>query len=444
MQAKDLSNKDLYDYDGCDKIPNHVLDGLRARQPRQDSGVNFAMLLDTIHSTATGTLFASQGVAQASSQRTEDVAAEQQPDLESSIFAIHDVRTERKKSIVTTAFNDLRQWLDAFRLPTEYVKGNERSHSRDSDARHVSRKRSLSAYAAKTRESIHILGDWWYNTTEDCDVPPNRASLVEKNSETDIDSKNERLDLLSSVTLPMSPLERTSEWEERQQVKDNSSNSARAWKALKSHPQSSGEQSKDTTEEAEIEKQLDNDLSLLQAAQNTMHLPDSSNYMLPRMWDLGDRPRRTRLYSNLSLLSRYLEQELSLICIICKRVEFLEAGRSNQSMEAVSKEIRNLKAHLRVRQEAESEYEALIFDFLGWAIVQLEIDIQEHGKSTISTIRVPSFILKDWISPDPRLRQRFLRLQAIEKSNLPERFTRKSSLQIQCVPEEKPQVRVHQ
>src|SRR5690242_3373978 len=72
MEAKDVSNEDLYDYDGCNFIPKHVLDGLWARQSRQDSGVNFTMLLDTIHSTATGTLFKSQSIEHVSSKRRSE------------------------------------------------------------------------------------------------------------------------------------------------------------------------------------------------------------------------------------------------------------------------------------------------------------------------------------------------------------------------------------
>lgn len=175
-----------------------------------------------------------------------------------------------------------------------------------------------------------------------------------------------------------------------------------------------------------------------------MHFEDSSTYILPRTWNMEDRPRRTRLYSNLRFLSRHIGREMSLICLMNQRSEFLKAERSKQSRQAVAREMRNLEAHLQMRRAVESEYEALVYDYLGWAIAQFTFDLQEHGKSTISTIDMPPSILKDWIAPTSFMRERFLQLQTIERSHFPERFTKKASLLLQCTPAADSYVRDHQ
>lgn len=215
MEAKDEENKDLYDYDGYDKAPHHVLDAQQSRQLRQDSGISFTMLSDAIHHGVTGKLFTSQSVANTSSHTTVGAPLQLQPGTESSIFAIHDASTKRKKSIATTTFDALRRWLDAFTLPATNADYDELFSTGDNDALGVPRTRSLSTHTAETQHPINTSTEWLQGMANDDEI---RAAVNEENSHTDIGLHDERLNLLLSVAIPLSSLERTLEWEERQQV----------------------------------------------------------------------------------------------------------------------------------------------------------------------------------------------------------------------------------
>ena len=456
MAAEHEANDDLYRYDGYDKVTSDVPDvpdAPQLRQPRQDSVVDFSTMADAIHYAAVGTLFALQTAADTPLQGTANIAPQRQRGAESSVFAIHDANVERKRSNASKTIAGLRQWLEAFAISQAHADRDNVSTAEDHGSPHISRKRSLSARTAEhvsMRFPPQTSTECSHESTESAEFASHRPIPIDNDDETDVSLQDERLNLLLSVALPLSPVERTLKWEERQRAAEEYNAIERArttgielkriwakdreeWmgecvesrKEYERRRRLGEERWQDRNMEADIKEDLDYDDYLLETAQHIMRLEDTGRYIVPRMWNMEDRPRRTRLYSNLGHLCRYLEREMSVVHLLEGRLEYLRDRKSKQQEATVKKETKNLETHIELRLDAESEYDRLVYDYLGWAIAQTTLDIQESTGSTLksakhsSTNDIPPFILRHWIAPSPELRKRFFRLRDLESQLSP-------------------------
>lgn len=197
-------------------------------------------------------------------------------------------------------------------------------------------------------------------------------------------------------------------------------------------PQSPVEESND------IEVELDLRDYTISVAEKMMY-KDTNMYMLPRPWNMGDRPRRTRLYENIEYLEQYLKQEMIIIPLIEERLNYLHEGRSEQPEHAVVVEIRGLEKQLAVHSNGQSNNERLMHDHLrhaaDWMLVDMETGSQEtcafDGRALTDSFS--PFLVK-FIRSFPRLKRRFRLIRDVEKFYFPDRFKASSQPQLRAQP----------
>ncbi|KAF1361469.1 hypothetical protein EJ07DRAFT_176158 [Lizonia empirigonia] len=467
------SPDDLYCYNGRHKLKveaNIEPDNFdtQTRQPRQDSGIDFSTFADAIHY-----------------------------DIDTTSF----LELSRTNSEVIT---DLRNWLSGFELPRAYADQGQDYVPEINSPHRVIRKRAFTTQA--------LLQDFPFRTSAE-----HRDQLVEADTVASVDPYfNEKIqdEPLSSepthlendepeVTvaeersvsplyeiMPLSPIEGTLEWIERQRVREeyNAIERARAYRLeLESHtadvreaslkmagvwdkelrewgqkcqrakmaknlalfdasrgsngatatfgevdPQSPVEESND------IEVELDLRDYTISVAE-TMMYKDTNMYMLPRPWNMGDRPRRTRLYENIEYLEQYLKQEAIIIPLVEERLDYLHEGRSEQPEHAVVVEIRGLEKQLAVHSNGESNNERLVHDHLRYAADWMLVDMETGSQETRAfdgralTDSFSPFMVK-FIRSFPRLKRRFRLIRDVEKFYFPDRFKASSQHQLHAQP----------
>lgn len=473
---------DLYEYDGYEKVTSDLVSAPQVRQPRQDSAVDFEMMADAIHNEAVGTLFVPQAAVEIPSQVTPHTATGETVDMENhtqtgpecSIFARYDARAEQRTGDVSQTISALRQWLEGFTLPQAADANSQQDLTIENDASHyILRKRSLSAQAAEvvalTFPSQPSADDSYNSTDADESV-----TCQSEEEDTDTTSSDERLNLLLSAALPLSPFERTSESDERQRVREEHNSIERAHAIRVENERRSAqdrERNLETsvnnwTEEEQNRKLIESswpdgslEASIIEELKYGDYLynemfsmtkfEDSKMYIIPCLWDFKDKPRRTRLYSNTAYILKYLRRERSVVLLIQSRLEDLQEGRSKQSEATVAEEIETLENALELRGNAEEDYLNILCDFLNWAIAHTTLEIQDSANSGPKPTRpnaltndIPLAIVEDVIETEPELNNRFKRLRDLERSYFPERFivkvlppnTPSTQTQPQCTP----------
>ncbi|KAF1927045.1 uncharacterized protein M421DRAFT_189586 [Didymella exigua CBS 183.55] len=458
MAAEHDPNDDLYSYDGYDKATFGFLIEPDVRQPRQDSGVDIQMP-EAIHNEAVGTLFASQAATDIPSQATTHIAPRQtinaetqtQHGSESSVFACYDAIAETKRGDTHHTIFELRRWLGRFKLPQaaraddkgDFTVENEASH-------HLFRQRSLSAQAAKLAASefpLQRLAD---------DSIDGNESATHKPEDDDAGPSimDERLNLLLSIALPQSPIERTCEWDERQRAREEYDSIERAHAIRLEADQRSAqtrernlEISENNWKEAEVDRkraesswpngsleasvvqELEHGDELASQMSSMINYMDSGLYIIPRMWDFTDPTRRTRLYSNTYSFLRYMMRERKVVYLLGTRFEDLQQGRSNQPEAAITEEMKTLENAMEVRCNAEVDYFNLLCDFLNWAIAHTTLEFRdmtnggpEPTRPNALTNDIPISVVEDMIEVEAELMKRYERLRDLEQAYFPKRF----------------------
>lgn len=162
-----------------------------------------------------------------------------------------------------------------------------------------------------------------------------------------------------------------------------------------------------------------------------MNYTDSSRYIVPPNWDMTDRPRRTRPYSNMYYFLRYMTREKKVFTLIDTRLEFLREGLSTQSEAAIAREIEHLEHIADLRTVAERDYYDLTRDFLNCAIAHTTLEFQDMANGGSNSTRrnalthdLPLHLVADVIEYDEEtgLKEQYERLRALEKAYFSERF----------------------
>ncbi|KAF2621875.1 hypothetical protein BU25DRAFT_426137 [Macroventuria anomochaeta] len=451
-------------------------------------------MADAIHYETIGTLFASQGIAASAPQETMDMERARQTGPESSIFAIHDAHARQRRDAASNLATDLQKWLDGFDLPQAYA--DRRKNSAAEHAGIPPRKLSLSVHAAdyiSTELSAQASAVRHNESTgTDAVAPDHPAPLGDKESDDNL--QNERLNLVLFNAFPMSPVERTPEWGERQRVREEYDAIERAranlidqenamietrkrwleenirrWgvdqRQLRAKEKRRGmainivlfdalayndgpiegtrpmlDPAIDRDKDYDYIKELSYNGFLLGVAEEQM-VKDTNMYMIPEPWYMGHRPRHRQPILEEDYIERYLRQEARLIPLIDQRLDYLRKGKSAQSEADIVAEIKGLERTLLVHKGGESNNVILVQRLLKEAAYCMEVEqnagthdtLRRHG--TPVTDHVPPF-MKQFIRSFPRLLERFHILQETEKRYFPERFEprRRPQPQPQCTP----------
>lgn len=170
----------------------------------------------------------------------------------------------------------------------------------------------------------------------------------------------------------------------------------------------------DVTEELEYGEHL------LSLAEEDMH-QDTSMYMIPEPWYMGDRTRRSELCGDVVSLEQYISQEERLIYLMEERLDYLRKGRSKQQKADINAERKGLECALLVHKNGESNNEALMRDFLRDVSYYMYVDIHQGTSNmrapdgTAVTDSFSPFMIK-FIRNHARLNARFDRIQDLEIS----------------------------
>lgn len=461
-------NHDLYSYDGYEKAMPDLPSNSEARQPRQDSGVDF----QTIHNNAVGTLFAPRAAADIASMpgplitpsQAVDAGTQRRSGTEASIFARYETHTGRIREDADQTINELRTWLKKFKLPQVALANDQADVVVDREASpRPYRKRSLSVQTANAVASqvprLRSAG----GSIDGADPTPHEPA----NDDIETFTTNERLDLLLLDALPMLPLEMTCEWNERQRAREDYDSIDRAriirlrfedqlaqaratnlaiavnrWADAEEDRKraesywSEHEPSSNLAEYASpgglqswLERSVIQDLQdiddLMDDMSDIMNYTDSSRYIVPPNWDMTDRPRRTRIYSNIYYFLRYMTREKRVFTLIDTRLEFLREGLSTQSEAAIAREIEHLERIADLRTVAERDYYDLTCDFLNWTIAHTTLEFQDMANGGSNSTRpnalthdLPLDLVADVIEYDEGtgLKEQYERLRALEKA----------------------------
>lgn len=473
------SNDDLYSYDGYNKAMADVLRNPVVRQPRQDSGVDFEMTGDSIHNEAVGTLFTSQAAADIASTVGPHVAplhavsASMQTQLgpDVSIFARYENHVEQSNEGANQPIDDLREWLEKFKLPQAAHTNNQAVAGIDTEVPPPSlRKRSLSVQDTDVTASLVprlcLTGGFTDSSSSSTLHEPDVA-------DEEVFALNERLNLLLLDALPMLPLDITGERDERQHAREeydcidrarvirldfeerlaqvqvaNLEVAVNEW-ADSEEDRKRAEAYWSTYEppsnwleyvspggleswlEASIIKELHHSEELMIEVYANIKYKDSRKYIIPRHWDMTDRPRRTRLYSNMSYFLKYMWRERRVFCLIEERLGGLREGQSVQSESDVAEEIKYLEQIADLRTKAERDYSDLMRDFLNWAIAFTTLEYQDMANGGPKSTRryaltddIPNDLVEDVIKDNEEigLIERYERLRNLEQNYFPERF----------------------
>jgi len=478
MAAEPNSNGDLYSYDGFEKAVPNLLSNPEVRQPRQDSGVDFETMAGTIHNEAVGTLFASQAAADVASTAgppispppAVDVGAQTHIGPEASIFARYETHVRQTREGANQTMNELREWLERFKLPQTALTNDPVDVTIDIEASpHPLRKRSLSVQTANT-----IVPQVPRLCSAGGSIDSNSSTPYEPgNDNTEGFAVNERLNLPLSDALPMLPREMTCEWDERQRAREeyDSIDQARAirleleerlaqaraadleaavnewadaeedrnraerfWSQYKppsDWPEHVSPGGLESWLEGSVIKELQHTEELTDDVFVNIHYKDSRSYIIPRIWDMTDRTRRTRLYSNTYYFKKYMWRERRVFSLIEGRLEDLREGQSEQSEADIAEEIKYLEYVGDLRTNAERDYYDLMRDFLNWAIAHTTLEFQDMTNGGPKPTRrnalthdIPHDLVEDVIedSEETGLMDRYKRLRTLEQAYFPERF----------------------
>jgi hypothetical protein len=461
MAAENDSGDDLYSYDGYEKVTSDLLSNPEVRQPRQDSGVDFETMADAIHNEAVGTLFASQAAANISLQagppiaprQTVDANAHTQAGPESSIFARYEARQDQRRGDPNQTICELRQWLERFELPQAGQASDQGGVPVNTEvSHHALRKRSLSVQAANAVTSRFPARGSSDDSIDDYTL----ATHEPEDDDTGSSAMNERFNLLLLDSLPLFPLGTTCEWDERQRAREDYNSIDRAhairleaeqrsaqdrernleisvnnWKETEKNRKLAESDWPDGGMEASITQELEHCEELANDISANMNYWDSRMYVVPRNWDMTDRPRRTRLYSNMFNFQKYMSIERRVMHLLETRFEDLQEGRSEQSEAAIAEEMKMIEDAVETRINAQRDYYDLVRDFLNWAIAHTVLEFQDmiHGgpkptRPNALTNDIPLTIVEDLIEDDgePGLLERDERLRILERTFFPARF----------------------
>ncbi|KAF3043352.1 hypothetical protein E8E11_007845 [Didymella keratinophila] len=465
-------------YDGFEKAAPNLLSNPGVRQPRQDSGVDFETMAGPIHNEAVGTLFASQAAADIVSTAEPPISppavnagAQTHIGPEASIFARYETHVRHTRAGANQIMDELRGWLERFKLPQAAPTTDPVDVAIDIEASpHPPRKRSLSF---QTTDSIATQVPRLRSADGSVDSDFSSTPYELGNDNTEGFAVNERLNLLLSDALPMLPQEMTCEWDERQRAReeyesiewarvirlDSEERLAQAQAAnleVAVNEWADAEEDRNRTErfwsqykppsnwpeyvspggleswlEGSVIKELQHTEELTDDVFGNIHYKDSRTYIIPRIWDMTDRPRRTRLYSNTYYFKKYMWRERRVFSLIEGRLEDLREGQSEQSEADIAEEIKYLEYVRHLRTNAERDYYDLMRDFLKWAIAHTTLEFQgmtnggpKPTRRNALTHDIPHDLVEDMIedSEETGMMDRYERLRLLEQAYFPERF----------------------
>jgi hypothetical protein len=484
MDSEHDSNDDLYSYDGYETAIPDLLSNREVRQPRQDSGVDFETMADAIHNEAVGTIFASQAAVDIASTaglpiaplQAVDTDARTQFGTEASIFALYETHVGQTREGADQTIADLRKWLEKFKLPQATHTNDQVIAGIDTEVPlHPLRKRSLSvqdanAIVSQIPPQIPPLRAAGGPINDNSSSTPHEPGI----DDTEIFAINERLNLLLLDALPMLPPEMTCEWEERQRAREDHDRIDRA-RVIRLDLEEKLAQARATNLEVAVNewadaeedrkraesywsiheppnnwaeyvspggleswlegsviKELHHTEELMIEVYANVKYRDSRSHIIPRSWDMSDRPRRTRLYSNTYYFLKYMWRERRVFCLIEERLEDLREGQSTQSESDIAEEIKYLEQVADLRTNLERDYYDLMRDFLDWAIAHTTLEFQDMANGGPKPTRrnaltddIPNDLVEDVIedSEETGLVERYERLRTLERAYFPERFT---------------------
>lgn len=458
MAATNDADDDLYAYDGYEKGMSDLLSRLEVQQPRQDSGVTFEMMDNTMHTEAVGTLFTSQTAADvplpvtidATPRPVVETETHTQPRPKSSVYERYAARAEQMRKDTNGTIVELRQWLESFKLPQTVRSNGSECVTVKNEASRVFRKRSLSAHSAEL-----ITTGFPFQGSADDPICDNELAAHASEDEVKITSVvDECSNRLLSTALPYSPLEPMYGWNEGQRGREEYDSIERArasrleadqrsvqdreelleisiydWEEAETHRKRAESNWPDDSLEASIVQELEYAERLTEEMSCMINYMDSRMYTIPRVWDVTDLPRRTRLYSNTVYFLKYLMRERRVVFLINARFNDLQEGRSKQPEQAIAEEIKVLENAMEIRCNAEVDYFKLLHDFLNWAIAHTILEIRDmtiggpkQTRPNALTDDIPLPIVKDMIEEEPELLKLYDRLQDLEQTYFPERF----------------------